>query len=124
MTSIATVCLALLAGLLSTLSPCVLLLVPIILTTAESEHRLGPAALAAGLGVSFTAIGLFVATIGITIGLDHDVFRKLGATLLIATGLIIAMPALQSRFATVVGPVSSGRRSTAAGIQYTRRRMQ
>ena len=48
--SSATFGLAFLAGLLSILSPCVLPLVPIVLGSAASEHRLGPAALAAGVG--------------------------------------------------------------------------
>ncbi len=56
--------LALLAGLLSTLSPCVLPLVPIVLGTAASQHRFGPLALAAGVALSFVSVGLFVATIG------------------------------------------------------------
>ena len=42
---IATLGLALLAGVLSILSPCVLPLLPIVLGTAQSEHRLGPVAL-------------------------------------------------------------------------------
>jgi cytochrome c-type biogenesis protein len=57
-----TVGFAFLAGLLSVLSPCVLPLLPIVLGTAASEHRLGPVALASGLAIAFTAIGLFVAT--------------------------------------------------------------
>lgn len=58
------------AGVLSILSPCVLPLVPVVLTGAIAEHRLAPLALAAGVALSFTAIGLFVATIGFSIGLD------------------------------------------------------
>ena len=54
--------LAFLAGLLSVLS-FVLPLVPIVLGAAASEHRFGPAALAA-VTASFVAIGLFVATVG------------------------------------------------------------
>ena len=42
---IGTICFALLAGVLSILSPCVLPLVPIVLGTAASEHRYGPVAL-------------------------------------------------------------------------------
>jgi len=72
--SAATLGLALLAGVLSVLSPCVLPLLPIVLGTAASQHRLGPAALAAGLALSFTAIGLFVATIGFAAGLDPEFF--------------------------------------------------
>ena len=80
---IATVGLAFLAGILSVLSPCVLPLLPIVLGAAQAEHRLGPAALAVGLALSFTVIGLFVATVGFAIGLDSDVFRILSAMVLI-----------------------------------------
>ena len=52
--------LAFIAGVLSTLSPCVLPLLPIVLGTAVSEHRAGPVALAAGLALSFVTVGLFV----------------------------------------------------------------
>jgi cytochrome c-type biogenesis protein len=45
--------LALLAGMLSTLSPCVLPLIPIVIGAAIGEHRFGPAALAASSGCSW-----------------------------------------------------------------------
>ena len=77
--SIGTLGLAFLAGLLSILSPCVLPLLPIVLGAAASEHRLGPIALAAGVALSFVAIGLFIATIGFGLGLDGDVFRFVAA---------------------------------------------
>ncbi len=56
--------LAFLAGVFSTLSPCVLPLLPVVLGTAVSESRYGPAALAAGLAISFVTIGLFFAVAG------------------------------------------------------------
>lgn len=104
---IGTLGLALLAGVLSVLSPCVLPLLPIVLGTAQSEHRLGPAALACGLAISFTVIGLFVATIGFAIGLDTDVFRAISAVLLIAIGTVLLVPRLQEQFAVAAGPVGS-----------------
>ena len=104
---IGTLGLALLAGVLSILSPCVLPLLPIVLGTAQSEHRLGPVALAAGLAVSFTAIGLFVATIGFAIGLDTDVFRAISAVLLIAVGTVLLVPRLQEQFAVAASPAGS-----------------
>jgi cytochrome c-type biogenesis protein len=104
---IGTLGLAFVAGTLSVLSPCVLPLLPIVLGTAASEHRLGPAALAAGLAVSFTAIGLFVATIGFAAGLDSGVFRTVSAVLLIAVGVVLLVPKLQEQFALAAGPVSN-----------------
>ena len=73
--------LAFVAGVLSILSPCVLPILPIVLGAAASEHRFGPAALAAGLSASFVVIGLFAATIGYSIGLDLGVFRNVAAAL-------------------------------------------
>lgn len=87
------------AGTLSTLSPCVLPLVPILLGTALAAHRLGPFALAGGLTVSFTGIGIFVASLGAALGLDQDTFRAGAAVLLIAFGAVLLSPWLQQRFA-------------------------
>lgn len=105
--AIGTFGLAFLAGVLSILSPCVLPLLPIVLGTAISQHRLGPAALAGGLALSFVAIGLFVATIGFSIGLDGDVFRVAAAMLLMLIGLVLVLPRLQARVALAAGPVSN-----------------
>jgi cytochrome c biogenesis protein CcdA len=98
--------LSLLAGILSTLSPCVLPLLPIVLGTAVSEHRLGPTALAGGLALSFVAIGLFVATIGFSLELDAGVFRSAAAVLLLLVGAVLVMPGIQARLAVAAGPVS------------------
>lgn len=98
--------LAFLAGVLSILSPCVLPLVPVVLAGAVSEHRLAPLGLAAGVAVSFTAIGLFVATIGFSIGLDLNAFRMAAAVLLILVGAVLVIPRLQAGFATAAGPAS------------------
>ncbi|MFB0489450.1 cytochrome c-type biogenesis protein [Methylobacterium sp. OAE515] len=111
-----TVGFAFLAGLLSVLSPCVLPLVPIVLGTAASEHRLGPVALASGLAIAFTAIGLFVATIGFAIGLDGDVFRSAGAILLVVLGVVLMLPRLQAQVATAAGPVGAWAEERFAGI--------
>ena len=87
------------AGVLSTLSPCVLPLLPILIATALAQHRYGPFALAAGLMLSFTAVGLFIATIGVAIGLDAGVLRQGAALLLVGFGVVLLVPALQARFA-------------------------
>lgn len=97
---------ALIAGALSTLSPCVLPLLPIILASAVSEHRLGPMALAGGLAVSFVAIGMFIATVGYEIGLDGGFFRALAAFLLITIGVVLLVPQLQTQVAAAAAPIS------------------
>ena len=89
-----------LAGLLSTLSPCVLPLLPILIATALGQHRLGPLALAAGLTLSFAAVGLFIATIGLSLGLDSGVLRQGAAILLVVFGIVLLSPVWQQRLAT------------------------
>ena len=108
--------LALLAGIVSTLSPCVLPLLPIVLGAALIEHRFGPVALAAGLAVSFVVFGLFVATIGFAAGVDQDIFRTLAAVLLIALGGILLVPALQARLALAASPIGNWAQSRAGGF--------
>ncbi len=98
--------LALLAGVLSVLSPCVLPLLPLMLGTAASQHRYGPVFLAVGVALSFVSIGLFVATVGFAIGIDGDTFRVGAAALMILAGLVLAAPPLQARFSAAAGPIS------------------
>lgn len=104
---LASLTLAGLAGILSTLSPCVLPLLPIVLGAAAAEHRLAPAALAAGVALSFTVLGLFVSTIGFAVGLDAALFRTIAALLLIAVGVVLAVEPLQVRLAAAGGPWST-----------------
>ena len=98
--------LAFLAGLLSVLSPCVLPLLPLVLGAAAAEHRWAPALLATGVALSFVVMGLFVATVGFSIGLDGDAFRIGAATLMIALGVVLLFPSLQSQVAAAGGPLS------------------
>lgn len=108
--------LAFLAGVLSILSPCVLPLVPVIMAGAAAEHRAAPLALAAGVAISFTAIGVFVATIGFSIGLDMTLFRTASAVLLILVGAVLVIPRLQARFATAAGPMSNWTQNRFGGM--------
>src|SRR5262249_55807574 len=114
--TLGSIAFAFLAGVLSTLSPCVLPLLPAILGPAVREHRLGPAALAAGLALSFVTIGLCMATIGYGIGLDAGFFRLIAAFLLITIGLILMVPTLQTQFAAAAAPVSAWSENTFGGF--------
>ena len=99
--------LAFLAGLVSILSPCVLPLLPVVLGTAMSEHRLGPVALAAGLALSFLVLGLFIATIGFSLGLDSELFSTLAAIMLLVLGVVLMVPVLQARMSLATAPLGT-----------------
>jgi cytochrome c-type biogenesis protein len=105
--TVGSLILAFIAGVLSILSPCVLPILPVVLGVSASDHKLGPVALAGGLSISFVAIGLFVATIGYAIGLNEGVFRYVAATLILAIGAVLLLPALQGRLAVASGPLTN-----------------
>ncbi|WP_257167228.1 cytochrome c biogenesis CcdA family protein [Bradyrhizobium sp. SRS-191] len=117
--------LAFLAGLLSILSPCVLPLVPIVLGAAASAHPRGVVALAAGLALSFTGIGLFIALAGNRLGLDAGAFRLVAAVIMLAIGVVLLVPSWQAQLAVAGGPVqrwadrhSQGFAVSGAGGQF------
>jgi len=56
--------LAFLAGLVTILNPCVLPLIPILVTSALGKSKAGPLALALGLVTSFTLFGFGVIAFG------------------------------------------------------------
>ncbi len=95
------------AGALSTLSPCVLPILPIILFGAIERHALGPLALAAGLSASFAGVGTVIASAGFSIGLDPSALRLAIAALMTGLGIILLVPSLQGRLATVAMPVAT-----------------
>jgi cytochrome c biogenesis protein CcdA len=105
--TIGSLVLSFLAGGLSILSPCVLPLLPIVLGAAASEHRWGPVALVAGLSISYVAVGLLVAAVGYSSGLDADVFRDVAAAILVALGVILVLPRLGARLAVASGPIAN-----------------
>ncbi|CAL80316.1 putative cytochrome c-type biogenesis protein; putative membrane protein [Bradyrhizobium sp. ORS 278] len=117
--------LAFVAGLLSILSPCVLPLVPIVLGAAASAHPRGALALAGGLALSFTGLGLFIALAGNGLGLDAGAFRLVAAVLMLVIGVVLLVPSWQAQFAVAGGPVqrwadrhSQGFASSGAGGQF------
>jgi cytochrome c-type biogenesis protein len=95
---LATYGLGLIAGALSTLSPCVLPLVPVLVASAVNAHRWGAMALGIGLALSFAIVGIFLATLGASLGLDPDTFRIAGACILAMFGLILLVQRLQDLF--------------------------
>lgn len=108
MGEIATLALSYVAGALSTLSPCVLPLLPIILFGSLQRHPWGPVALAAGLSLAFALVGILVASIGFTVGVDPAALRAGVAVLLVGAGVILLMPKLQTALAVAAGPVANG----------------
>lgn len=95
----------LLAGALSTLSPCVLPIIPILLGSATNAHPNAPLALAGGLALSYAIIGTALAWAGSALGLDTSIFRTIGAVILGLLGLVLISASLQKRFASATAGI-------------------
>lgn len=70
--------LAYLAGLLTLINPCVLPVLPIVLTSSFQVDRLAPLALAIGMSLSFVTLGLGLATLGPALGVTGETVSRGG----------------------------------------------
>jgi cytochrome c-type biogenesis protein len=110
--------LALVAGLLTTLSPCVLPLVPILMSSAVVAHRLGPWALALGVAFSYALVGTLLASLGASLALAGETFREVAAVLLIIFGSILLSERLQVLFARATASLGSSGQRMLSGFQF------
>ena len=95
------------AGGLTTLSPCVFPLLPLVLGGAVQGHKLAPLAMGVGMTASFAVIGMALGALGPALGVDGDTVRTAGAAMLIAFALVMLVPALGERFSQWMLPIAS-----------------
>ena len=84
--------LALMAGVLSILSPCVWPLVPIVMASSSNSGKKGQFALAMGLSVAFALAGGVLTFILFSLGLSPEVLRWFGAVMLVLMGISLLIP--------------------------------
>lgn len=97
---------ALAAGVLSTLSPCVLPLLPVIIGSAIHEHRYGPFAVAVGMSASFAIVGTVLASAGARLNVGQGDFQLVAAIVLVLIGVVLLSKKLQERFAVATSGAS------------------
>lgn len=95
------------AGLLTLINPCVLPILPIVLASALQAGRHGPAMIAAGMSLSFVALGLAVTVLGQTVGLTPEMVADAGAVMMILFGIVLLVPQFSARFETATAGVSA-----------------
>ncbi len=116
MAALSELVLAVAAGGLTTLSPCVFPMLPLVVGGAVQTHRAAPLAMGAGMVSSFAALGVVMGTVGSAIGLDGDLLRTTGAVLLIALGLAMWSPGFHTRFARWVAPLATAANSASQRV--------
>lgn len=114
--SLPQVGLSLAAGGLTTLSPCVFPLLPLVLGGAVQANRFAPLAMGIGMMASFAGIGMVLGALGPALGIDGDTVRTAGAALLIAFALVMLVPALGERFTQWMLPIASGAQAASTRL--------
>jgi len=89
----ATILLALLAGILTIAAPCTLPVLPVLLGTSIGQtSRLRPALIALGFVVSFAAATLVFSAVTQLAGFDQNTLRDIAIVLLLIFGLVMLWP--------------------------------
>jgi len=114
--SVPQLSLSLAAGSLTTLSPCVLPLLPLVVSSALQGNRLAPAAMGVGMTLSFASIGMVLGVLGPALGIDGDTVRVAGAAMLIAFAIVMLVPALGDRFSRWMLPIASQAQNASARL--------
>lgn len=105
------------AGSLTTLSPCVFPILPLVIGGAVQANRLAPVAMGVGMATSFALIGMVLGLLGPALGIDGDSVRLAGAVLLIVFGVVMLVPALNERFTNLVTPLASSANQASARLK-------
>jgi cytochrome c biogenesis protein CcdA len=108
--------LSLAAGSLTTLSPCVFPLLPLVLGGALQGHRAAPLAMGAGMTASFAVAGVAVGLLGDSLGLDPARLRVFAALMLLAFGLVMVVPQFKALFTRFISPLADSANRASAHV--------
>ncbi len=97
---------AFLGGIVTILSPCILPILPIILSTSTTGGKSRPFGIVTGFVLSFTAFTLLLTTIVNLTGLSADLLRNAAITLLLLFGVFMLFPNLQKWLEPLLEKVS------------------
>jgi cytochrome c biogenesis protein CcdA/thiol-disulfide isomerase/thioredoxin len=101
---------AFLAGIITILSPCILPILPIVLSGSVGGGKRKPLGIVTGFVLSFTFFTLFLAAIVKATGLSADALRNISITIILLFGLSLLLPQFQvwveKLFSKLAGKVS------------------
>ncbi len=109
--------LALAAGSLTALSPCVLPMIPLVVGGAMQSNRYAPLFIALGMILSFALLGVVMGTVGASLGLHASTLRNAGAWLLLIFGVVMLVPRLNAGLTQWLSPIANSASQASAGIE-------
>lgn len=107
------------AGVLTMLSPCVIPVIPLVMGAAAGAARFGPLALLMGLVTSFTLTGTFATAMLFSLGLSADSLVWGGGLLLVVVGCFLMFNALDAFFKRSSSGVSNRLNTLLASLKLT-----
>jgi cytochrome c biogenesis protein CcdA/thiol-disulfide isomerase/thioredoxin len=102
---------AFVSGIITILSPCILPVLPIVLSGGTTGGRARPFGVIAGFVVSFAVFTLTLSALVRALGIPADALRIAAVVLIIAFGLVMLVPKLREGFELMVSRLASRRRS-------------
>jgi cytochrome c biogenesis protein CcdA/thiol-disulfide isomerase/thioredoxin len=109
---------AFLSGVITILSPCILPVLPVVLSGGVAGGKARPFGVMAGFIASFTGFTLALTAIVQALRIPVDTMRIAAVVLVAAFGLVMLVPRLQARFEAVASRIASRfgqRKAVAAG---------
>jgi len=110
---------AFIAGIVTILSPCILPVLPIILSGSAGGGKKKPLGIVAGFIASFTFFTLFLTSLVQAFGVSADALRNFSVIILLGFGLSLLIPAVQvwleKAFSLLSGKVPNRSQSTTFG---------
>ena len=104
------------AGSLTTLSPCVFPMLPLVVGGAVQANRLAPVAMGAGMVVSFSLIGLLLGVLGPELGIDSESVRQFGGVMLVTFSAVMLVPWLNARFTHWMSPIAASANAASSSL--------
>ena len=114
--SITTMAMAVFAGIASIASPCVLPVVPIVVTGTETDHKHRPLLIVVGLSLSFMAMGLLTSLFGGAIAGVMPLLEKGAGVMVIVFGLLMLFDVNLFKKLTLFSNISSGGQGRWSGL--------
>ena len=112
--------LAIAAGVLTILAPCILPVLPFLLGTSGGRSRWRPLAIVGGFILSFSLIGAALATAGTFLGVSNGALRVIAGVLLLLFGAALFFEKAYDRLAAMLQPALAKLGAGVSGGASTR----
>jgi cytochrome c biogenesis protein CcdA/thiol-disulfide isomerase/thioredoxin len=106
---------AFVSGVITILSPCILPVLPIVLSGSVGGGRARPFGVLVGFIVSFTVFTLTLSAIVQALGIPVDAMRIVAVVLIVLFGIVMLVPVLRDRFEIIASRIARRGATSGAG---------